>query len=326
MAKLRQYLQGTTEDDGMMPGQEPDYPTDYPPPPQGGPIQDFPTPQGPLGPAPTGAAPAFDLDAWYKSQPDFGGRGPDDNERASDMENIAKYGEAAFKSDFAKRNKPQALPGGGAMGDVNYLGGQGGGNSGGFGSIMDELKKLFPNGAFNQDIVNRRVDNVRDQLNRFSNSRNASNRAQLASRGLIGSGPEITAINRNEENIGNQYANALSGIYADESANADARMMQALQLATGMTSDQARVELERELGLKNLDLGWGRLGLDKTLGLGNLALGNMNGTNDYNLGLARLGLDRDRLQHEIENGNIDQIIQIITQLLAGANTSAGGYY
>lgn len=305
----------------MMPGA--DFPDQYPP--QDGPIQDFPRPQGGMVPIDPNSdvAPQFDINQWYQSQ--FG-RAPDANEVASDTENIGKYGVDAYKSDFQKRLDTRTpAQKGYAPVQQRSVGEGGSANNGMDPDLVAALKGLFPGGGFNQDIVNRRTDNVRDQLNRFRTSQNASNRASLANRGLIGSGPEITAQNRMEQGIADQFQNAVSGIYADESQNADSRMMQALGLFGGLGSDANRLALDRELGLGQLDLGWGRLGLDQTLGLGNLALGNMNGTNDYNLGLARLGLDRDRLQHEIESGNIDQIIQILSQWLAGANSSAGGY-
>jgi hypothetical protein len=60
---------------------------------------------GPLVPAP----PSFDLDAFYRSTL---GRAPDANERATDAENIAKYGADAFQSDFLSK-RPNNQPGSG---------------------------------------------------------------------------------------------------------------------------------------------------------------------------------------------------------------------
>lgn len=313
MAKQRNYLADSTQNEGLLPGMETALPTDYPPYPQDGPIRDFPVPQGPLVPAPT--EPQFDLNAWYQQQL---GRAPDQNELTTDTENISKYGPEAFQADFMKRldNRTPAEKGYTPIGtrSPNQVSSSPGMDP----DLVAALKGLFPGGGFNQDIVNRRTDSARDQLNRYRQSQTASNRASLANRGLIGSGPEITAQNRLETDIADRFSNALNDIYANESSNADARMMQALGLFGGLGTDQARLGLDRELGL-------GRLDLDRMLGTGGLALQNLGLANDYNINLGRLGLDRDRLQYEIENGNIDQLIQLITQLLAGANSSAGGY-
>lgn len=256
-------------------------------------------------------------------------------------------------------------PGGGG-----YPGGGSGGSGGGSGSgssstkhifDMDALQKqlsgLFKGGAFNQDIVNRRVENANESLQRQRKSQLATDRAMLAERGLIGSGPEITAIDRLNNNTDDKYTNAVSGIYADESEKADSRMMQSLQLAAGLTESEARAlidqyhnETERQgvnndynLGNRRVDtdnrridsesaLGWGNIGLgyrrandDFTLGKGNLALGNLNAVNGYNLGLGRLGLDRDKLHYDMESGDIDRLMQILQHYMHGADTSAGGY-
>ncbi len=170
-------------------------------------------------------------------------------------------------------------------------------------------------GGFNQDIVNRRTENASANLRRFSDSRKDQNRAALASRGTLGSGPEKSMTNRVDEDIFNQYSDAVSGIYADESENADERLIQALSLAAGLdTADADRA------------LGYLRANNDYTLGQGNLALGNSRAQNDYNLGLGDFGLRREQLENSINSGNIDQMIELLKIYLGGANTSAGGHY
>jgi hypothetical protein len=178
--------------------------------------------------------------------------------------------------------------------------------------IMDQLKKLFPDGAFNKDLVNTRTNIARDQLNSFSKSRNASNQAKLAERGLIGSGAEQTAQNRAEADIADQYSQAVSGIFGDESQRADARMIQALQLAAGMSEAEAQLLLDSQLGNRGLDV-------QRELGLGNIGLGYHRTNADYNLGRGRLELDQNQ-------GDMDAMIRLLEQLYGGANTSAGGRY
>jgi hypothetical protein len=205
--------------------------------------------------------------------------------------------------------------------------------------IMGELKKLFPDGAFNQDVVNRRTENASETIGRQLKSRNQTNRAALADRGLIGSGPEITAQNRAEQGSQDAFTNAVSGIYADESNNADQRMMQALQLATGLSGQDAQFALDaynastnRGLGQGNYGLGLGNLALGNknadnsfTLGLGNLALGNLTAGNNYSLGLGQLGVDRDKMQIDANNTDTQNLIDAINYLIQTGKISAGGY-
>jgi hypothetical protein len=118
-----------------------------------------------------------------------------------------------------------------------------------------------------------------------------------------------------DERLFNEFLNASSGIQADESENADERMMQALSLAAGQTNEGNRNTID------NFRAQTERQGTQ-----GNLALGNMSATNDYNLGLGQFGLDRDKLNLDQQNMTTDQLIELLKLLGAGAETSAGGYY
>jgi hypothetical protein len=226
----------------------------------------------------------------------------------------------------------QAIGGGGQF----NFGGAGGGGFGGSsgssfsgpqfgGEVMAQLRGLFPDGAYNEDIVNRRTEMARENLQRHNKSRMATNRAALADRGLIGSGPEQTEAFNREENIADSYSQAASGIFADESENADNRMMQALQIAAGLTSEEARLIVDQFRAQTERDLGHGKLALDDKLGSGNLALGNMRAVNDYNMGLANYGLGRDRLLYDMEQGDLGAMLQILQMYMGGAQGSAGGF-
>lgn len=198
--------------------------------------------------------------------------------------------------------------------------------------VFNHLRGLFPGGAFNQDVVNRRVSGASDALNRQRKSTSASNKAALAERGLIGSGPEQTAQNRMDERLYDTFAGNVNDIYANESENADQRMMAALQTAAGMTEEEARMAIDAfraqndlTLGQGQLDLGRMKAGNDFTLGQGQLALGNLGAVNDYNLGMANYGLGRDRLLYDMDHGDTQDLMQILDQLYGGAGQSAKGY-
>lgn len=174
--------------------------------------------------------------------------------------------------------------------------------------IMSQLQGFFQGGQPNQEIINRRTEGARENLERFGKSRNATNRAALANRGLIGDGPEQTAQNRVEEDIADRYSGAVSQIYADELGRGDDRMLESLRLAAGLESGNK----DRQLS--------------ETLGLGNLALGNYRAQTDYDLGLGNLGLGQDQLAADIQSGGIDQLLTILQLLTQGAGQSAEGYY
>jgi hypothetical protein len=224
-------------------------------------------------------------------------------------------------------------------------------NAGNQGDIMSLLMNLAGGGGnFNQSIVDRRVDAARDDLNAQRNSRLSTNQALLADRGLIGDGAEGSSQARLEGDLYDQFQGAVNDIYANESENADSRMVQALSLATGMSLEQASQEIERFRANTDRDLGFGNLALGNkqadnsyslglgnlalgnkeadnsfSLGQGNLALGNMRAVNDYNLGLADYGLGRDRLGFDMSRSDDDTYLRLLQLYLQGAGVSADGF-
>lgn len=204
--------------------------------------------------------------------------------------------------------------------------------------IMQQLRGLFPNGAFNQGVVDRRVSNASDALNRNRKSQLETVNAALASRGQgINDGTYGTARGNLETRLGEDFNSNVNDIYAKESENADQRMMQALSLATGMTLDEAknmidmaRISADERMNSANVGLGYhkadqdyalgsSRNANDLTLGLGGLANQNTRNQYDYSLGLGNLGVQRDQL-------TIDQMSKLLEMYLNGANTSAGGHF
>jgi hypothetical protein len=185
----------------------------------------------------------------------------------------------------------------------------------GFGQgLQDALTKYF-SGSFNQDLSNRRIDNVRDTLNRQRKSQMATNDAHLADRGIgVNEGPSRTAAGSLEDRLNQNFNSSVNDIYANEFTNADNRALEALRTAAGVNASN-----------QNNELGWGNLDLNRTLGLGNLALGNQNSENSYNLGLGQLGVNRDTLAHAIESGNIDQLIEVLKLFGQGAGITQEGY-
>lgn len=241
-------------------------------------------------------------------------------------------GQGGYMTAPARVAAPSSNTGGRSGSSSSSSGG--GGMNGNFGNfdLRSVLGGLFPGGAFNNDVYTKRVSNASDTINRFKQSQLATDKAALAERGLIGSGPEQTAYGRLGENIAGIYGNAVTGIEADEAQKADDRMMRSLELATGMTEEEARnaiaqfnAETNRTGTLGNLALGQGQLALGNlqannqyTLGLGNLGLGNYQATNTYNLG-------RDTLSNNAENQRMQHIIDLLGQGLTLEQIRAMGY-
>ena len=258
---------------------------------------------------------------------------------------VAKYGQSAV-DDFLRRNTgangiadynridealaPDFAGGSGGGSGDGSSGGGGGSNRGGSPDALRSALMGLWGGGMNQNIINSRLSNAKDTLNRQRKSTLASNQALLANRGLMGmpgapSGAEGSTYARMDTDLADRFANAATGIYADESENADQRMMDALRISAGLdTADQDRA-LQAMLGTMGNDLGWFNANTNRDLGMGNLALGNMNAVNSYNMDLARFGLDRDLAMAGLEQGDIQVLIDFIRELQRGAQTSAGGY-
>lgn len=313
---------------------------------------DTPTPEfGGGAPAPAAEAPKTDSqpqslkgslgDLWTQGADDEWARHDYDKDwgsRITNKENLRADNEVG--SDYNEDGKGGYLTGPAKPGGSKMFGAGGNGyDVNGFdgktpwgGDLMSALKGLFPGGAFNQDIVNRRTDNARGTLEAQRKSSMKNNEAYLAERGLIGSGPQADAANSLESRLFGQFGQAQNDIFANESENADKRMIAALQAATGVNADEAAnavrqysAATERGLGDKNIGLGYYKAGNDYELGRGNLALGNMNATNEYNLGAGRLGLDQQKLIQDFYEHADDATKAIIDQLFSGAVQSGNGY-
>lgn len=232
---------------------------------------------------------------------------------------------------------------GGSGGSRNSSGGGGysanppqnnnGGNQGDFTTnLMAQLQSMFPNGAFNQNAVNSQMSSVRDTLNQSKQQALANNKAYLADRGLSGSGPEATAYGNLESRINGQTNSAYQSIYGQESQNADQRMMQALQMATGLSQSQAQNAIDQFRANTEKDLGFGQLALGNknadnnfTLGQGSLGLGNWNAQANYNLGQGNLNLGQNQLQQTSQYQHMQQIIDLLNSGMTLDQISANGW-
>lgn len=236
---------------------------------------------------------------------DFGLTSASENGLAWQPESENAGPEAAISSLFSGVQLPQ----GGGQQAPSPDGGAPAANN----ELMTILRSLISGGG-NQDILNRRVESARTHLDSDRQSQTDYLLAKLADQGLIGSGPVQSSLAGLESDLGANFGDEVNQIYADESANADSRMMTALSLMSGLsTADQNRA---LEWFKANTDAGQGqqRIDLDQSLGLGNLALGNARLGADYSLGLGNL-----------QSADIGSLIELINGMIRGAGQSADGY-
>lgn len=192
--------------------------------------------------------------------------------------------------------------------------------------LNDALMGLINNGGnFNQNIVNQRAEAARTQLGIEQRQQEQNDQAALAARGLTNSGPEITAENRLNQTVGNQYQAALENIIGNESQNADQRMLSALQMAGNLAGGNVQDLINQYATQANAGLNLGNLINNNTLGLGSLALGNVNSANNYNLGVAQVGAQADQAQAQQYQSLINELIMLMQSQGNLTNVSAGGF-
>lgn len=174
-------------------------------------------------------------------------------------------------------------------------------------------------GNLNQDRLNQRLIGARDTNAMAFRGQLADTRGALADRGLLSEpgipqGSEALGVRRIAESLAPTYANSVRDIYVDESRASDARLSQALSLATGMASEQA----SNLLATVNSSTARQQM-------LSQIALQTLGQNIEWNKFLAQYGLDRDKLLNDIQSGRTAQVIQMLQMFLTAASLSRGGY-
>lgn len=160
--------------------------------------------------------------------------------------------------------------------------------------------------------IARRFESARELMDKGRRTQTNDARAALANRGLLSEpgipqGAEIGAIKRIEEAIAPEFSRALRDIYTDETT-------QALSLATGMASDEAKQYLA----------GIGE-GTARQTALASIALQSLGQNMAWNQFLAEFGLKRDQVLNELQNGRVDDVMGLLNAFLSMASLSRGGY-
>jgi hypothetical protein len=201
---------------------------------------------------------------------------------------------------------------------ANFIGAEG---TTGFGrTVQQGLTDLIERGGeLPADQVARRYESARELLDKGRRTMVNDLRGDLGSRNLLSEpgipqGAEIGGLSRITDKLAPEFSRALRDIYADESAKSDARMMTALQMATGFSTDQAR----------NLLAGIGE-GTARQTALADLALRELQTNMAWNQFLAQFGLERDKVMYEIQNGGIENLLPLLQSFIQLGGLSNAGY-
>lgn len=199
------------------------------------------------------------------------------------------------------------------------------GGQSGFGSDVEDMLRgyLTGEGPVNQGVdegrIAKRFESARELLDKGRRTMVNDARGDLANRNLLSEpgipqGAESGTLARISENIAPEFSRALRDIYTDESAKADARTLSALQLAAGVSSDQAR----------NFLAGIGE-GTARQSALSDIALRTLQTNMAWSQFLAQFGLQRDQVMYEMQNGNIEQMLPLLQAFIQLGGLANAGY-
>lgn len=189
-----------------------------------------------------------------------------------------------------------------------------------------------PSSVFNKGLVNSEVMNARDQLEGQKNTQTQSLEAQLAQRGLAGSGAETTGLEELTSQLNNQFGNAVTSIYKNAGDQANNELSSVIAAATGLAPADANNLISQYEAATSRGVGTGNVlnqgqstANSLLLGLGNLGLqsqGQSIGAQEF---MDTFGLNQEQLANQIAQGNDSQLIDLLKTYLSGANSSAGGF-
>lgn len=169
---------------------------------------------------------------------------------------------------------------------------------------LDEIIQKLLTGDLNQSIIDRRVDQARGVLDKQRKSAVDTLGAQLAERGQgANDGSSGSASMRLDTQLNDDFANEVSGIYANEAENADNRMLQALAAGTDLSVADMQAVIDRfeaQTGRQNANTNTNRLGLDTELGRAGVANDKYRIDTDRYLGDQRNATDRYGIDKDFE--------------------------
>lgn len=185
--------------------------------------------------------------------------------------------------------------------------------------VMDVLLDIIGKGGMTPNIEGQLVG-AREQSGLAQRSMLADARAALADSGTLSEpgveqGGTNLAVERIAENIAPNYAQSVRDIYSHALDITNQSLQSALATAAGLSAQQASAVLE-SIGQTT----------NRQQMLANVAIQSLDQNRQWNQFLLQYGLDKEKLKLTAQQGNYDQLIQLLMQFLTGANTAAQGRY
>jgi hypothetical protein len=205
--------------------------------------------------------------------------------------------------------------------------------------IQSTIQELLASGGAMPADAQRRameLETARSPLDALREAQLSEGRAALASRNLLGSGPELDYMQRVEQGLAPGYAQAAQEIELAERAAADQRYRDAMQLGTTMATQAEALEEGRLSSAMSLATGMSAeqsrnlLATAQTITqrqqmLSDIALETLGKNMEWNKFLAEFGLKRDQALEMIQSGRLAQLLPLIQQYLNIASLTARGY-
>jgi hypothetical protein len=219
---------------------------------------------------------------------------------------------------------------GNALSQILSAGGGGGALETPFGEGMQsELEDLITNyGAIPADAQRAAIDfeQARSPLDAMRQAQLSQGQAALASRNILGQGPELDFMERLEERLAPAYSAAGQRLITDQLDRADTRYQAALDAGGNLAEAQAQRREERliptlqiasnqtESQARNM-LATVQTWTDRQQMLGDLAIRNLDQNIDWNKFLANFGLERDQMLEMISSGRLDELATFLNSNL-----------
>ena len=193
-------------------------------------------------------------------------------------------------------------------------------------------------GAFPEDQQRRamEIESARAPLDILRQSQLAQGQAALASRNLLGQGPEIDYMQRVEAGLAPMYAQAAQQIELAEREAADQRYREALQLGQQMAVEGAARREDRLADAMSLATGmseWqsqnvldtARTTTDRQQMMADIALRSLDQNIEWNTFLAEFGLKRDQALEAIQTGRLNQLLPLLEMYMKATLEARLGY-
>lgn len=183
--------------------------------------------------------------------------------------------------------------------------------------IEATLKRIIDSGGVTPNIapglINAREDEARAEQGQLADARGQLAEAGGMSEPGVAQGTNIGAIERVQQNVAPSYASAVRDVETKGLQEQNDNLMSALQLATGMSTDDAH----------NIISAVGT-GMQGKVALANIALDQLKQSDSWNEFLAQNGLDQAKLQNDINQGHWDNAIRLLQIYTQGGGIAAGG--